>query len=68
MKPEGLIEQYKLQVQTLETQRCWFNSMAASLGAEEQRKRCAELAERLAAKIREVQERISALSAHSTQA
>lgn len=68
MNPQGLIDKYTLQVQNLESQRCWFSSMAESLGVEEQRKRCAELAEKLASKIREVQQRIAVLATQSTHA
>ena len=55
------LESYKAQAKALETQREWFSELAQKTSVEEQRKRCYELAEKLADKIAALKQRIACL-------
>ena len=61
MEPEFTIEACTAQLKMLEEQRAWMSAMAQEVGVEEQKKRCSELASRLADKVQKLRARIADL-------
>ena len=61
MADSQLVEKYKAQAELLESQRSWFTELAQQTSVDEQRKRCSELAQKLAEKIAALQQRIACL-------
>jgi len=58
---ENVIATYTAKVAMLEEQRSWMQSMAQQAGVEEHRRRCHELAQKLARKIESLRQRIADL-------